>query len=492
MAFRKLFLLFTVGLILTLGLSFSAIAKKKASGDYIISGAGNLNAAINQAINDVNPDLNAGVFVKSMTSGDTLFAKNASKVFVPASILKIFTAESALLYLGADYRFTTNFLTDADSINNGVLNGNLYLVHSGDPSLTYIDLTDLMSQLKAKGIHTIKGNVFIDTTAYDQEIYGPGWLSNDIRFCYAAPISASIINHNCLIFQIAPGKAIGRRANIIEDRKNYIAGVQNEVVTKARGSRSCNIRLGVDESHKISLTGCMQKGHNAQGISTVIKDVINYNQSLMLNLFQRSGVQIQGNILLGVAPTHAAVIASHQSVPLRELITQMLKKSDNIIAGSLFKKMGEIYMHQPGSWENGSEAVTQILKQKIGVNAWRMSVLDGSGLSRDNLISPEQMMQVLNFAYHNNATNYDFISGLPIAGIDGTLKHRMKNIAGKVRAKTGTMSMSGVVALAGYAISKDKEPIAFVIIVNGHVGMGWRYKELENRIVTLLANYSRN
>ena len=138
---------------------------------------------------------------------------------------------------------------------------------------------------------------------------------------------------------------------------------------------------------------------------------------------------------------------------------------------------------------NGSIAVKQILKQKIGVDVNSMNIVDGSGLSRNNKITPSQMMQVLDYAYHDSATNYYFISSLPIAGIDGTLKNRMKNIAWKVRAKTGTMS--GVVALAGYVITKDKEPLAFVIIINGHLGMGWKYKEMENKIVTELANYSQ-
>lgn len=119
-----------------------------------------------------------------------------------------------------------------------------------------------------------------------------------------------------------------------------------------------------------------------------------------------------------------------------------------------------------------------------------MRILDGSGLSPDNLATPAQMMQVLDFAYHHYPTSYDFISALPIAGVDGTLKHRMGNIARKIRAKTGTIS--GVVSLAGYAVSGDKEPIAFVIMINGGKGLGWRYKELEDRIATALTRYKRS
>ena len=99
------------------------------------------------------------------------------------------------------------------------------------------------------------------------------------------------------------------------------------------------------------------------------------------------------------------------------------------------------------------------------------------------------MMQVLDYAFHNEATSFEFISALPIAGVDGTLKHRMGNIARKVRAKTGTIS--GVTTLAGYAIANDKEPLAFVIMINGSKGMGWKYKELEDKIATALTRYKR-
>src|SRR6185312_9036294 len=118
-----------------------------------------------------------------------------------------------------------------------------------------------------------------------------------------------------------------------------------------------------------------------------------------------------------------------------------------------------------------------------------LRVLDGSGLSPSNLTTPSQMMQVLDFAFHNSTSNEPFVSALPIAGVDGTLKHRMGNIARKVRAKTGTIS--GVVSLAGYVISYDKEPLAFVIMINGNKGLTWRYKELEDKIATTLTRYKR-
>jgi D-alanyl-D-alanine carboxypeptidase/D-alanyl-D-alanine-endopeptidase (penicillin-binding protein 4) len=482
---------------------FSSVAeakhKKKAvhrtaksrshSKTYSINGADALMAELNSIVKSIDGIALVGVDIKSMKYGDTLYTKNEQKIFTPASIMKIMTAEAALIYLGSDYKFPTTLLTDAQGMNEGVINGNVYLVHSGDPTLTYNDLTDLMATLRSQQIQGIAGNVYIDNTAYDQSNYGPGWEWDDKRSCFAAPINASIINHNCLSLQIAPGSSPGRAANIIESPRYYYAAISNAVMTKQAHTRTCYVQLGINNNNMISLSGCIPKGKTVWGLSTTISDVMEYNKSLMQSLFKRYAIRVNGNVKAGTAPPNLSAIATHQSKPLNVLIKEMLKMSDNIIAGSLFKKMGEYYTRQPGSWERGGQAVKKILSDKASVNTAQLDVIDGSGLSRDNKVKPVQMMQVLDYAFHDASTSYEFISSLPIAGVDGTLKHRLYNVAGRARAKTGTMQ--GVVSLAGYVVNKDKEPIAFVIIVNGHNGNIWKYREMEDKIVTALANYTR-
>jgi D-alanyl-D-alanine carboxypeptidase/D-alanyl-D-alanine-endopeptidase (penicillin-binding protein 4) len=375
-------------------------------------------------------------------------------------------------------------------MGNGTIDGNVYLIHSGDPSLTYYDLTDLMVSLKSQQIQYINGNVYVDTTAYDQDNIGPGWTPKDLHYCYAAPINASIINHNCMPIGITPAKTEGRLATVLQSPRYFYSAINNTVMTKSAGNRSCHVSLKTAEDNTIMLSGCMAKGRYSRSATIVLANIRKYNQSLLQSLFRRFGIQVSGGVGAKASPANLSLLAVHQSKPLNQLITEMLKKSNNITAGSLFKKMGELYTRQPGSWSNGSTAVKQILSQKAGVNTSQMNLIDGSGLSRDNQVSPIQMMQVLDYAYHNEGTNYEFISALPIAGVDGTLKSRLQNVAWKVRAKTGTID--GVVSLAGYAMNKDKEPIAFVIIVNGKHGNIWRYREVEDRIVTALANFTRD
>jgi serine-type D-Ala-D-Ala carboxypeptidase/endopeptidase (penicillin-binding protein 4) len=455
----------------------------------LIYGRSQLASQLDSIIASGSTNADVAVYVKSMKHGDTLYSRNIHQSLTPASTLKVLTAEAALLFLGPEYRFSTQLLTDAKTVKNGVLQGNLYIVFSGDPSLTYYDLVDLLMALKSQQINTIAGNVYLDNTAYDQRFYGPGWESKDKKYYYAAPISASIINHNYLSFQVAPSKVAGRAAQVMTSPKYFYPTIKNSVVTKSSGSRACSVHLSSEVGSTISIDGCMPKGRYAWGVGYVVTDVPEYNRALFKNSLSRLSVKVLGTVTFASAPENLSLVSQHASKPLRVLINDMLKKSDNIIAGALFKKLGQLYTKKPGSWENGSIAVSQILSKHAGMNTRGMRILDGSGLSPDNLTTPSQMMQVLDFAFHHPETSDDFITALPIAGVDGTLKHRMGNIARKVRAKTGTIS--GVVSLAGYALTSDKEPLAFVIMINGKKGMGWSYKSLEDKIATALTRYKR-
>lgn len=455
----------------------------------VINGSTQLAAEMNRIIRSDDDNANIAVYVKSMKYGDSLFARNINQPLTPASTMKMLTAEAALIYLGPEYRFSTQLLTDAKTVKNGILQGNLYIVLSGDPSLTYYDIVELLLTLRAHQIQAIAGNVYIDNTAYDQSFYGPGWIWKDKNYCYAAPISASIINHNCLSFKVAPSKVAGHPAQVVTSPKYFYPEIKNSVVTRVRGSHTCSLHLSRDPGSVISIDGCLPRGGYAWGVSYVVTDVPEYNRALFKGVLNRLSINVFGSVTFGSAPENLSLVGQHASKPLRLLINDMLKKSDNVIAGALFKKLGQLYSHQPGSWENGSLAVSQILSKQAGVNISGLRILDGSGLSPDNLTTPAQLMQVLDFAYHHYPTSFEFISALPIAGVDGTLKNRMANIARKVRAKTGTIS--GVISLAGYVVSGDKEPLAFVIMINGNKGMGWSYKSLEDRIATALTHYHR-
>lgn len=452
-----------------------------------IRGRDQLAYVLGSAINDSNVKAHMSLYVKSMRTGDTLYVYNIHKRLAPASTLKILTAEAALIYLGPDYRFSTRLLTNATSDKKGVLQGDLYVVLSGDPTLTFDDLVDLLQTLKDQKIQAISGNIYIDNTAYDQSFYGPGWVYEDKDYCYAAPISASIINRNCLSFQIAPSKKSGQPAKVITSSRYFYPQIKNSVVTKNRQSRGrCSLRISKTPGSMIAIDGCMTQGRSTSGVSYVVTDVPEYNRALFKSLLQKMGIKVYGNVTFGSANNRLSLVGSHESEPLRDIVKEMMKKSDNVIAGALFKKLGQLYTRQPGSWANGSLAVSQILSKHAKVNIAGMRILDGSGLSPNNLTTAAQMMQVLDFAYHHKTRN-EFLLSLPIAGVDGTLKHRLYNLVRKVRAKTGTIS--GVASLAGFVKTRDQDELAFVVMINGTKGFGWRYRSLEDQLVTILSRY---
>lgn len=446
-----------------------------------------LTYILNRVIRSTDPNAKVGVYIKTLNDDKVVYAHNIYRPLIPASIMKLLTAEAALLYLGPDYQFSTQLLTDAKSVKNGVLQGDLYIVLSGDPSLTYDDLVELMVSLKDEGIRSIKGNVYIDNTAYDERFYGPGWGNKDKKACYGAPISASIINHNCLPIGVKPARFTGGKAKVIKSSRHYYPGIKNSVVTKANRTRTCSLRLTTNSNSSISLDGCLRKDRESWGVQYVVTDIPEYNRSLFKSLLRRMSVDVYGSVTFGSAPDKLYLIASHESDELNLLMMDMLKRSDNVIAGAVFKKLGQIYSNKPGSWENGSKAVSTILKEKAKISSKYMRVIDGSGLSKSNKASPALFVQLLRFAYFNKKTSNDFITALPVAGVDGTLKNRMSNISKKVRAKTGTMS--GVASLAGYATSRNRKPLAFVIIVNGSKGYTWRYRGMEDKIVTALTRF---
>lgn len=453
-----------------------------------IEGVPQLKAALEQLINTGNSNANVAVYVKSMRGRDVIYTRNIHQPLAPASTLKILTAEAALLHLGPDYRFATQLYTDASVVKNGVLEGNLYIVLSGDPTLTFYDVVDLLIALKNQQITTIAGNVYIDSTAYDTQVYGPGWEGKDKEYCYAAPISASIINHNCISMKVAAAKSPGRVARVVTSPKYFYPKIINSVMTKSV-RRNCSLHLSTEADSTINLDGCVGKDQS-YGFNYVVTAIPEYDRALFKYLMSHIHVKVTGHVTFGATPSNLTLIGTHASEPLRVLIVEMLKKSDNVFAGAIFKKLGQSYTQQPGSWENGSYAVTQILAKQAGVDTRGMRILDGSGLSPHNLTTPAQLMQVLEFAYHHYQTSYEFVSALPVSGVDGTLKNRMSNITRKVRAKTGTIS--DVVSLAGYVVSADKETLAFVIMVNGAKGNHWRYRELEDDIATALTRFKRS
>ena len=211
---------------------------------------------------------------------------------------------------------------------------------------------------------------------------------------------------------------------------------------------------------------------------------------LLKNELIEKGIEMTGDVVPRTVPLEARTVAKHLSPPLADIIKLMNKPSDNWIAELLFKAMGAEVMGEPGTWQKGRDAINEFLEEITGEPPAHRFV-DGSGLSRYNLLNAELLTQLLVYMYHNFELMPEYLASLPIAGVDGTLGNRMQGVyAEKVlRAKTGTLS--GVSALAGYTVTADDEVFAFGILISHYVGSATPARDIQDQIGNYLTGFSR-
>ena len=212
---------------------------------------------------------------------------------------------------------------------------------------------------------------------------------------------------------------------------------------------------------------------------------------LLKNELIEKGIEVTGDVVPGTVPLEARTVAKHLSPPLANIIKLMNKPSDNWIAELLFKTIGAEVMGEPGTWQKGRDAINEFLEEIIGEPPVHRFV-DGSGLSRYNLLNAELLTQLLVHIYHNFELMPEYLASLPIAGVDGTLGERMQGMSAEkvLRAKTGTLS--GVSTLAGYTVTADDEVFAFGILISHYVGSAIPARDIQDQIGNYLTGFSRH
>ncbi len=212
---------------------------------------------------------------------------------------------------------------------------------------------------------------------------------------------------------------------------------------------------------------------------------------LLKNELEQKGIEVTGNVVPGTVPLDARMVAKHLSPPLADILKLMNKPSNNWIAELLFKTIGAEVMGEPGTWQKGRDAVNEFLEEITGEPPVHRFV-DGSGLSRYNLLNAELLTQLLVSMHHDFKLMPEFLASLPIAGVDGTLRNRMQGMSSEkvLRAKTGTLS--GVSALAGYTTTADGEVVAFGILMSHYVGSATPARDIQDQIGSYLTGFSRH
>lgn len=448
-----------------------------------------LQRGIERIIQQVDPNLNIGIEIVSLKNGQKFYEKNSDNLFVPASVHKIFTGASALSLLGVDFHFATQLLAMKEIVK-GVLHGDVYLKGSGDPSLKTEDLENLVSELKRMGLTEITGNLHIDNFDFDEIVQGPGWMWDEGAEYWNSPLDALMVNHSSISVWVKPAAQIGSPPQVTLVPETSYASVQNLAQTTGSDPTLAVSRNWIAKENLIQVSGTIPPQSAPLHYEIPLESPSTYTAVLFHSLLEKQGIRLQGKILRNRAPKEAKLLVEHLSLPLSVLIWPMMKDTDNLYANSFFKKMGQIKNGVPGTWEKGGNAVRTFLSDQADLDTSAMVIRDGDGESRYNLVSPHQLVTFLTWVHNHFSTSAEFIASLPISGTDGTLKQRMKEVKGKVRAKTG--SMTGITSIAGYALTKDNEPLVFAILINGFVKPVKEYKaNLEDQICTLLATFSR-
>ena len=395
------------------------------------------------------------------------FEYNPDKLFIPASNVKVIISAAALSLLSKNYRFKTAFYSGGE-IANGIVNGGLYIKGFGDPTLETNDLIYIAKQLLNRGVRHINGGIIVDDSYFGKIRYGRGWKEKWRGDAFSPPISAVTLNFNTFEINVSPSK-LGRAPHISLNPPGANINVINRAVTSnKKGSISA---FWMAEGDTIVVKGRISPRRHLQTFELSVRNPALYTGSVFKGVLEEFGVRVDGNVRIGEVPRWSRHIYTHDSVPLSLIVNEYNKESVNVIGENLMKTLGANFMGAPGTWEKGARVISDFL---IGIGiADNFRIVDGSGLSALNRISPETLTEVLKYAYTNQIIGKEFLNSLPIAGVDGTLEKRFRrsSIQGRVFAKTGYLN--NVRALSGYAFTKSGEVLIFSVISNG---VGWKAK----------------
>ena len=444
--------------------------------------------------------------IDSLRTGETIYAKNADKLVMPASNMKILTMTVAAEKLGWNFTYETR-LEAAGTVTDGVLNGDLIVVGGGDPTIVTNDagpaplIAEWAAALRKAGIKRVNGRILGDDSFFDHDTLGMGWSWDDMVFGFSAPISGLSYNENQVVARVTPGANPGDPAKIeLLPSAGHGLVVANQVVTLARpadAAPDARLRGSIRYDRMFGQNTLVVRGTIPVGAAPAIQTVAVNNPTLFFVESLRLGLMTDGLIVRDGAfdldevktPPAAGtrtVIAKRTSPPLSIIGPYFMKESQNYIAETLFKTLGKVVKGQ-GTAEAGHAVVTETLTS-WGVPADAIVMRDGSGLSRYNYVTTNALVTLLTRMWKNDALRGPFAAALPVAAHDGTLSNRMKNtwLDAHVQAKTGTIS--NVRSLSGYLETKSGERIVFSIIGNHFTAPSSQIDAIAEKALALVAD----
>lgn len=426
-----------------------------------------------------------GAIVRSLDSGETLYEHNPDFALLPASNQKLITATTTLALLGPDFRYTTSLFRTGMIEADGTLTGDLYLKGSGDPSLSSANLKTLAEALAKSGVKKFSGKIVADATRFDEQTLGEGWQWDDEPFDYQPQVSALNCDENVVQIEVRPGSVIGATPDVVlggmDSTSLAFAGSTylNILNTATTGSGNdptgANVTTGISlerlRAHNdVVISGTIPLGGAPSRETVTVENPARFTVTRLYELLSATGITTAkptaSSISTGIVPPNVTLVAEHQSAPLSALVALLLKPSDNLFGECFLRTLGA-EKGKAGSWSEGRKVVKNFLTEALSDTSG-LYIADGSGLSRMNNVTPRLLADLLTYADKKlpPATRTAFVDGLPVGGIDGTLRNRFKGtpLAGNVRAKTG--SLTGVSTLSGYVTTRSGKRLVFSLLMN--------------------------
>lgn len=432
---------------------------------------------INHKIDNLFPTAHVGLMIQELDTKQVIYAYQANKLFTSASTLKLFTSYAALNSLGSNYQYQTTLAFDSKKINSeGTLNSDVMLSFSGDPSFTDTSLMTLLSSLQTKGVTKINGKFIIKSKGFTSPYESPGATWD--TWSYYPPVSSIIINENTVSVKITPGNKINTPSFAqlkASPDTLYLTPAKLthaiNTVSPAQAEQSCTLEVTVNKENAIHLSGCWPMNEHDSVLKISLASPEKALSKKIVAILNKMSIRY-ASPKIEFNPKHTPnnldYIITASSLPLADLIKPLLKDSNNLYADSLHKKLGEKHFGV-GSYAYGVQAQQAILT-KMGVPFELNRVFDGSGASRYNLLSPNQLVSLLTTLHQDNC-NYDLMhNALPISGVSGTLKNRFKaenTVIGKNKIFAKTGSLKNTSALAGYIHTDSNKTYAFALMIQG-------------------------
>ena len=418
-----------------------------------------------------------GIEVRRLRDGRVLYARNERKSMTPASVLKLVVTAAVLDAMGPDARLRTTLETTGSLDPSGTLQGDVYLVGRGDPTLAEPSsegrngFEALAEDLWNAGVRRIEGRIVGHEGFFKGDRRGDGWQWEDLVWCYGAEVSALSWNDNCATLVLQPGASVGDPLLVSRQPASSYYSVVSTAVTAAAGSDAEPRLVRNFGTNLVSLSGGLPLGAASETLSVALEDPARYAATVFVELLESRGIALARPVATSsdALPPTVRILAAHESPPLAELLKGVNKPSQNMRSEILLRVLGAATKGE-GSASAGHAAVMDFL-QRIGVGHEGWALWDAAGLAHTDLVTAHDIVSLLG-TMDRHPYALAFRGSLAVAGVDGTLAGRMRGTPaeGRILAKTGTLRQAH--ALAGYVNTRSGDRLAFSVAINHHTGPG--------------------